>query len=212
MFSVKRSAVRFVPVLAAGALLIAGCSDVGDSASPTSVETSVSAGQFAIPAGVNATDIEFLEGMYPHHSQALDMAKMVEGRTDNAELIALAAKIEAAQGPEMAQMTETLTKWGRPDPSSMSMDGMDHSGHGVGMAEMQGMMSDDDMTALTNATDAEFDKMWLAMMIEHHTGAIAMSETEIADGLDPAAEKMAEEIIAGQQAEITQMEAMLAAK
>ncbi|MDI9916072.1 DUF305 domain-containing protein [Rhodococcus sp. IEGM 1379] len=193
-------------------MLIAGCSDGGDPATTATTQTSVSAAQSSIPQGVNATDIEFLEWMYPHHVQALDMAKMVEGRTDNAELLALAAQIEAAQGPEMAQMSGMLMKWGRLDSASMSMEGMDHSGHGVGMAEMPGIMSGDDMTPLTNASCAEFDKMWLTMMIEHHAGAIAMSETEIADGLDPASEKMAEAIIAGQQAEITQMEAMLAGR
>lgn len=132
--TVRKSAARFVPVVAAAALLIAGCSDnSGESVNHSSETTSVAA-QSEIPAGVNAADIEFLEGMYPHHAQALDMARMVDGRTDNAELLSLAAQIEAAQGPEMAQMTELLTKWGRPDPSSSSMEGMDdsaHAGHGV---------------------------------------------------------------------------------
>ena len=213
--TVRKSAARFLPVVVAAALLIAGCSDnSGESVNHSSETTSVAA-QSEIPAGVNAADIEFLEGMYPHHAQALDMARMVDGRTDNAELLSLAAQIEAAQGPEMAQMTELLTKWGRPDPSSSSMEGMDdsaHAGHGVGMAEMPGMMSADDMTALTDASGAEFDKLWLTMMIEHHKGAITMSQTELDNGLDPSAEKMAEAIIAGQQAEITQMEAMLKEK
>ena len=211
VFSLKSGYVKFVPVLAAGALVIAGCSDGGDSAPTTAAETSISATQTAVPQGVNAADIEFLEGMYPHHAQALDMAKMVEGRTDNAELIALAAQIEAAQDPEMQQMSEMLTQWGRPDPASNPTGGMDHSGHGVGMADMPGMMSDDDMAAMMDAQGVEFDKMWLTMMIEHHTGAITMSQTELDSGLDPTAEKLAEEIIAAQQAEIVQMQAMLAA-
>lgn len=112
VFSLKSGLVKFVPVLAAGTLVIAGCSDGGNSAQTTPAEISISASQSAIPQGVNAADIEFLEGMYPHHAQALDMAKMVDGRTDNAELIALAAQIEAAQGPEMQQMSEMLTQWG----------------------------------------------------------------------------------------------------
>lgn len=211
VFSLKSGLVKFVPVLAAGTLVIAGCSDGGNSAQTTPAETSISASQSAIPQGVNAADIEFLEGMYPHHAQALDMAKMVDGRTDNAELIALAAQIEAAQGPEMQQMSEMLTQWGRPDPASNPMAGMDHGGHGVGMADMPGMMSDDDMAAMMDAQGVEFDKMWLTMMIEHHTGAITMSQTELDSGLDSTTEKLAEEIIAAQQAEIVQMQTMLAA-
>ena len=211
VFSLKSGYVKFVPVLAAGALVIAGCSDGGDSAPTPSAETSISASQTAIPQGVNAADIEFLEGKYPHHAQALDMAKMVEGRTDNAELIAMAAQIEAAQDPEKQQMSEILTQWGRPDPASNPTGGMDQSGHGVGRADMPGMMSDDDMAAMMDAQGVEFDKMWLTMMIEHHSGAITMSQTELDSGLDPTAEKLAEEIIAAQQAEIVQMQAMLAA-
>jgi len=55
----------------------------------------------------------------------------------------------------------------------------------------------------------DFDRMWLTMMIVHHEGAIEMSQTELAEGVNPEARQLAESIIATQQAEIDEMRAML---
>jgi uncharacterized protein (DUF305 family) len=71
------------------------------------------------------------------------------------------------------------------------------------------MMSDDDMESLDAATGAEFDQMFLTMMIEHHTGAIEMAQTEQQDGENPDAIALAEKIEADQTAEIAQMEDLL---
>jgi uncharacterized protein (DUF305 family) len=67
------------------------------------------------------------------------------------------------------------------------------------------------MDALAAMSGPEFEQMWLTMMIEHHEGAIAMAETELADGLDEEARKLAQDIVDAQRAEITQMEQMLQA-
>jgi uncharacterized protein (DUF305 family) len=47
------------------------------------------------------------------------------------------------------------------------------------------------------------------MMIKHHEGAVEMARTELAEGEDEAARKLAEEIIDGQQKEIAEMKALL---
>lgn len=147
--TVRKSAARFVPVVAAAALLIAGCSDNSGRAStilpkqPASQHSRRFLRVSMLPTSSfskGCTRITRRHWTWPEWST-------VEPTMPN---FSLAAQIEAAQGPEMAQMTELLTKWGRPDPSSSSMEGMDdsaHAGHGVGMAEMPGMMSADDMTA-----------------------------------------------------------------
>lgn len=56
--------------------------------------------------------------------------------------------------------------------------------------------------------DADVD--FLAMMIPHHQGAIAMARLALLHGSDPLSRRLAEEIIAGQQAEIEAMAARLA--
>jgi uncharacterized protein (DUF305 family) len=172
----------------------------------------------------NDADVMFLQTMYPHHAQAVDMANMVDGRTTTPQIVDLAAAIEAAQGPEMEQMTTLLQQWGKPAPEggmsgmnqSDSMSGMDRgdtmSGMDHGSGDMTGMMTDQQMSELAGKSGADFDTAWLAMMVEHHTGAIEMAQTELADGRNTDAKQRATEIIGAQQAEITTMNALLAQK
>jgi uncharacterized protein (DUF305 family) len=80
---------------------------------------------------------------------------------------------------------------------------------GHDMSSMDGMMSVEQMDALAVATGAEFDRMWLEMMIEHHEGAISQSETVLAAGSNADVLALADAIISAQQAEITEMQALL---
>lgn len=165
----------------------------------------------SIPADAdfNATDVEFAQGMIVHHGQAVMMADMALDQTDNAEIVALATAIKAAQDPEITEMSGWLGTWGQtvPDPMANMDDEMDMSG---GMM-MSGMMSDEDMAKLENASGTGFDRMFLEMMVIHHIGAIEMAETEIADGKYQPAKALATNVITTQQDEIDQMNALLAA-
>lgn len=187
---------------AAAALVIAGCSDndsmsgMDHSASSTPAVTSAPAAR----TDFNDADITFLQMMYPHHAQAVDMAKLVPSRSQNQQLQTLAANVEQAQAPEMQQITTLLQSFGKPAPTA----GSGHAGH-----TMPGMMSPDQMTALQAASGPDFDRQWLTMMIEHHTGAVAMAETELANGTNTESKTLARTIIDNQRAEIDTMRAML---
>lgn len=146
----------------------------------------------------NDQDIAFAQCMIPHHQQAVDMADLAAGKASNAQVKDLAGRIKAAQDPEIQQLTGMLEKWGAP--TEPSMPGMDH-----GDTSGEGMMSGEDMRQLEGATGAEFDRMWVQMMIEHHEGAVAMSKTELAQGGDAAAKDLARKIIDAQEAEIEEM-------
>jgi uncharacterized protein (DUF305 family) len=74
---------------------------------------------------------------------------------------------------------------------------------------MPGMMTADDMAALEDATGAEFQAMWLEMMIEHHEGAVEMAQTQQADGQYKPAVDLAGEIITAQNKEIEAMQDLL---
>ncbi|GAA4823479.1 DUF305 domain-containing protein [Tomitella cavernea] len=237
--SLQSKPVLAVSAVAVSALVLAGCSsgDSGtDAATPTSSVSATADGDRndsadAAQAQFNEADIAFLDGMYPHHAQAIEMTEMVDGRTDNPELIALAEQIDAAQGPEMEQMTTLLAQWGQPAPSAdggedmVSGDGMG-SGHEMGDMnggdgsddaadgaqgghEMTGMMTDEQMDQLMAASGPEFDRMWLEMMIQHHEGAVEMSQEVLGSGTNPQVQKMAQAIIDGQEAEIGRMQDML---
>ncbi|TFV67217.1 UNVERIFIED_ORG: DUF305 domain-containing protein [Bacillus sp. AZ43] len=185
--------------LVAGALIVAGC---GQDDSGTSEHGGGHASASATDTGAseathNDADIAFAAGMVPHHEGAIEMAQLAPGRAADPRVADLASRIEAAQGPEIDTLNGWLAEWGaEPD-----MDGMDHG-------DMGGMEMD--MTALTNATGAEFDRLFLQQMIEHHRGAVTMAETELADGRNSDALAMAEAIRDTQTGEIAEMEQLLA--
>ncbi|WP_433380905.1 DUF305 domain-containing protein [Streptosporangium sp. CA-115845] len=148
-------------------------------------------------ASFNDVDVAFTQMMIPHHEQAVEMAKLAETRASDPEVKELAAKIEAAQGPEIATMTDWLSLWKAPAPEG-------HGGH-----VMPGMMTEEDMVKLRAAKGARFDRMFAELMIAHHKGAITMAKTEQRDGADPKAKELARTIETAQQAEIEQMQELL---
>jgi uncharacterized protein (DUF305 family) len=88
------------------------------------------------------------------------------------------------------------------------MDG-DHMGGVTGMAGMPGMATPAELAALEAARGRAFERMWLAVMVQHHEGAIAMAEQELQQGEDPAALDLARSITASQQAEVDEMRDLL---
>ncbi|WP_433249512.1 DUF305 domain-containing protein [Streptosporangium sp. CA-135522] len=161
-------------------------------------------------APVNDADRMFAQMMIEHHKQAVEMAELAETRAKSPQVKSLAAKIKAAQEPEIATMTGWLSEWGRPampsggeehDMSPMPSPGME--GH------MPGMMTDEDMKKLEAAKGTEFDRMFLQMMTDHHKGAVEMAQMEQKQGVNPAARKLAETIEITQQMEIEQMRKLL---
>ena len=188
---------RILFTLTALVLVAAGCGGAGDDAvtEPTSDS-----------AVHNEADMMFVQGMIPHHQQAVTMSDMALENSDNTEVLALAEQIKAAQQPEIDQMRNLLDQWGAPAEGGMEgMEGME------GMGNMQGMMSESEMGAMMSAQGGEFDRLFLTGMITHHQGAITSSETELAEGESAEAQELAQEIIDAQEAEIAEMETLLEA-
>jgi uncharacterized protein (DUF305 family) len=140
-------------------------------------------------------DIMFAQMMIPHHEQAIEMSTLVETRSTNPEVLALAAQIKAAQAPEIAQMTTWL------DAAGVS-DTMGHS-----MGEM-GMLDEAQMTALAAARGAAFDTLYLEGMIQHHLGAIDMAQM-ILSSANPEVKKLGEAVVTSQSAEVALMKKIL---
>ena len=204
---------RLAGGLLAASVVLPGCSGGDDAAGGHGAgghaTSSTPAGE---SAAFNNADVTFVQGMIPHHRGALAMAQLAEGRAQDPRVLDLATRIEAAQQPEIDTMTGWLEEWGEPVPEEAdgSAGGMDHGGgHPGGGADMGGM-TEEGMAALETASGAEFDRMFLAMMIEHHRGAVEMAETEIVEGSNPDAVDLARDIADAQTAEITEMEALLA--
>lgn len=184
-------------VLLALLALLTACGGSNDSTSADNTTP-------AATTGHNDADVMFAQGMIAHHEQAIEMAQMAVTKATSPDVVDLANQIQDAQQPEIDTMTGWFKSW---DESADDMGGMDHSSMGDG--GMTGMMTPEDMQALTKASGAEFDQMWLEMMIEHHEGAIDMARAELADGESTDAKALAQDIIDAQQAEITTMKGLL---
>ncbi|TFB54175.1 DUF305 domain-containing protein [Cryobacterium tagatosivorans] len=150
-------------------------------------------------SAANAADVTFAQMMIPHHEQAVEMSEDILAKDGvDQRVVDLATQIKAAQDPEIKQLKTWLTSWGADE----GMSGMDHG--------TTGMMSDDDMMALRDASGAEADKLFLEQMTLHHEGAIAMAQTELDAGENADAKAMAQAIVTSQTAEIQVMKDLLA--
>ena len=198
----------------AAALVLVGCGDNGPRA-----EAAASAGPPSVTAASQTSsfkeaDVMFAQQMIPHHQQAIQMAQMAPSHAQSPKVKQLAAKIGAAQAQEIKTMTSWLHAWGKPVPSGMPgmmspMPGMMSPMPGMMGSPSPGMMSQQEMSQLMAAHGAQFDRLFLQMMIRHHEGAVEMAKTEQARGLNPAAKKLAHKIETSQTAEIAQMQQML---
>ena len=163
-------------------------------------------------------DVEFMQGMIMHHGQAVEMTAMIESRTENKEIRLLGARISQSQSDEIKFMKRWLelrqqpTSMPMPDMSSMDMSSGDHHHH---HALMPGMLSAEQMDALRKAKGAEFDRLFLEGMIQHHTGALIMVkelfETAGA-GQDAELFNFATDVDTSQRAEIKIMQTLLGQK
>lgn len=182
----------------------AATAPTGPTATAPNTDMTMPAGSTAGASAMNDADVAFAQGMIAHHEQAIEMAEIALDPTVGArpEVVDLATRIRDAQGPEVEQLTAWLTDAGQP--AQMDMSG------GHDMSSMDGMMSAEDMDALAAKQADEFDRAWLEMMIAHHEGAIAQSQTVKANGSHLDVLTLADQIITSQQSEITEMQALLA--
>ena len=161
-----------------------------------------------------------MQGMIMHHAQAIEMTALIESNTENKNLHALGARISRSQSDEIKFMQRWLAV--RGEPISMSSEKMpdDHhmdSGQNVNMSHdsmhrMPGMLTPEQMEALRKAKGAEFDRLFLTGMIQHHNGALTMVK-DLFDtagaGQDAELFNFATDVDTGQRAEIRIMQEML---
>ncbi len=116
-------------------------------------------------------DVEFMQGMIMHHSQAVEMTKLVAAKSHNPDILELGKKIDISQTDEMGFMKRWLQDRGKPISDMEDMPGMDISSM---MPAMPGMLTKAQMDTLRKAEGAEFDHLFLTGMIQHHSGALYM--------------------------------------
>ncbi len=161
------------------------------------------------PTGA-APDVAFMQGMIHHHAQAVEMVRFIRARTTSPVLRSLGERIEVSQKDEILMMQQWLREHGQEAPDPLPHKGMDMPGHDPEM--MPGMLTKAQMGALAKAKGRAFERLFLAGMIQHHEGAIAMVKTLFATtgaAQNTAIFRFASDVDADQRAEITRMRAML---
>ena len=159
-------------------------------------------------------DVEFMQGMIMHHSQAVEMTALISSHTENKDLRSLGARISSSQSDEIRFMKRWLAA--RGESVSMSMAGiqeMDAAGHAMPL--MPGMLSPQQMEALRKSTGTEFDRLFLLGMVQHHDGALTMVKdlfNTAGAGQDAEIFDFATDADNTQRAEIKIMQAMLQKK
>ena len=156
-------------------------------------------------ASWNKADQKFVQEMIPHHEQAVVMSEMVGNVEVSTETATLASDIMGAQASEIELMQGFLNEWGVESDQNSDP----HAGHKMSGDESHGMMTDEELAELKDSSGADFEKMWLTMMLAHHKGAVKMAETVIAEGKDLRVKTLAETIISTQQQEILQIQSLL---
>jgi uncharacterized protein (DUF305 family) len=101
------------------------------------------------------------------------MTALIASHTENKDVRALGARISLSQSEEIKFMKRWLVA--RGESTSMTMPGMpDMDKSGNAMPMMPGMLTPEQMDALRAAKGAEFDRLFLTGMIQHHGGALTM--------------------------------------
>ncbi len=124
-------------------------------------------------------DVEFMQGMILHHSQAVDMVAVLLKNGKDQNLRAFGIKISRSQTDEIKFMKQWLADRGKPltlSHAAMMDMGMKMDANGNMEMIMPGMLTPAQMDALAKANGDECDKLFLTGMIQHHGGALSMVE------------------------------------
>lgn len=169
-------------------LIAAGCggSDGATSSTDDGVSTEF---EQAVPF-----DRAFIDGMVPHHEQAIEMALDAKAAgLEEPVLVAIADSIISSQQGEIDRMKKWRAKWF----GSAEIDPDGANGLGLDMEQM-GMQSE----RMDFSSESDVDAAFATMMVAHHEGAIEMARLARDRGQHPEIKSLAAAIIAAQQDEL----------
>ena len=142
--------------------------------------------------GVNAGDT-WVRKMIEHHRGAVEMSRQVLTLSPPANVAEMAQMTIDKQGKEITAL-EKLVASGTPNPAS---------------SELYRTASTTMHDAMMAAKGADVPQTFLRKMLEHHKGAVAMSDVALANGATGAVRAQIEKTRAEQLKEIAHLEAML---
>ena len=202
------------PILAGAAVLSLGVAasqaqpPIVQPGAPGEPSRSISAAEASDLAGIRFTDadVKFMQGMIPHHAQALEMTALLDARTANDAMRQMARRIELSQEDEIDMMQEWLRERGQTVTAT-------DAHHAPDWMPMPGMLTPEEMNRLAAAEGVDFDRLFLELMITHHRGALTMVESLLDQrgaAQDSQLFAFTSDIEADQSMEIDRMDAVLA--
>ena len=157
-------------------------------------------------------DVEFMQGMIPHHAQAVVIAGWAKSHGARSDLQLMCERMVISQRDEITWMRNWLRDRGQmvPAPDAthhrMKMNGVEHD------MLMPGMLSPEELAQLDQARGSEWDRLFLTFMIKHHEGALKMVDdlfNSYGALQDDDVYTLASDIHADQTAEIERMQKLL---
>jgi uncharacterized protein (DUF305 family) len=165
------------------------------------------------PPAEGSADVGFARDMAVHHAQAVDMSFLVREGDPADDVAVLAYDIINTQSTQRGMMMGWLDVWGLPQTSSappMAWAGEHGHDAGDGMPGLATREELDALAALADAGGTAAEVQYLTLMVRHHRGGVAMAEAALAAAQQPVVRRLAETVVATQEAEIQVMNDLLA--
>jgi uncharacterized protein (DUF305 family) len=158
---------------------------------------------------ITADDVRFVRHMIEHHGQALQMTELVPERSSRDDVPLFAERIHLSQEDEIRLMEEWLQEH-RLEVLHLDQESGRHGGHAT-PTDMPGMITEEELAQLREATGEDFDRLFLERMYAHHEGAVLMvEELQAGDQSDePVLWRLVREIDGDQRIEMDRIVKML---
>lgn len=158
------------------------------------------------PPGEDSVEVGFARDMIVHHAQAVEMAELIRGRTEDARIAAMASDIALTQQAQLGRMQGWLALWNRTQ--TVVGPRMAWMGHPADRP-MPGMATRAELTTLAESEGRDAERLFLELMIDHHLAGIDMAQMAAAKTEVPDVRRLAEAMASGQEAEVEALRALL---
>lgn len=154
------------------------------------------------PPARDSADVGFLYDMIHHHNQAVTMARIELFDGQVLDVKTFADEVARLQSLEVGLMMQKLNEFGFA-VEDVPDGAMGWMGHTVARDEMPGLASDDELELLRSGENV--DAVFLALMADHHAGAVDMAERATRQADDEDVRLLAERMAKSQRFEIREL-------
>jgi uncharacterized protein (DUF305 family) len=137
-------------------------------------------------------EIHFMTRMIDHHAMAVMMGSLCEDRAIHPELLQLCENIVTSQSEQIQMMQSWLADW-----------------YGIDYAPEMTPGNQQKIDQMATMSGAEFEIMFMQMMIRHHHKAVIEGSTCVDRAYHPEVIALCENIVASQSEQIAQMQTWL---